>query len=218
MDIDSFLTVALPILSVVLILGLTVLVYYYRNKKLPSTIEEFDEIIEDYEENKAFAEKLLAQVLAFFDRETPMSATSIETINRVIPSASYKMTSESKERILNTCASEGEKDRICAMIVDYEEPISEGDECCIYTIETTNAIFKVQWGVPELISDKEVEYKPLTQVQCNEIVQLLDKTEPFYIMWQIMKSERDRISEYFITDGVGVVNIKDGIYTYEIVK
>jgi hypothetical protein len=37
-------------------------------------------------------------------------------------------------------------------------------------------------------------------------------------MWQIMKSERDRISEYFITDGVGVVNIKDGIYTYEIVK
>jgi hypothetical protein len=218
MDIDSFLTVALPILSVVLILGLTVLVYYYRNKKLPSTIEEFDEIIEDYEENKAFAEKLLAQVLAFFDRETPMSATSIETINHVIPSASYKMTSESKERILNTCASEGEKDRICAMIVDYEEPISEGDECCIYTIETTNAIFKVQWGVPELISDKEVEYKPLTQVQCNEIVQLLDKTEPFYIMWQIMKSERDRISEYFITDGVGVVNIKDGIYTYEIVK
>lgn len=218
MDIDSFLTVALPILSVVLILGLTVLVYYYRNKKLPSTIEEFGEIIENYEENKAFAEKLLAQVLAFFDRETPMSATSIETINRVIPSASYKMTSESKERILNTCASEGEKDRICAMIVDYEEPISEGDECCIYTLETTNAIFKVQWGVPELISDKEVEYKPLTQVQCNEIVQLLDKTEPFYVMWQIMKSERDRISEYFITDGVGVVNIKDGIYTYEIVK
>lgn len=218
MDIDSFLTVALPILSVVLILGLTVLVYYYRNKKLPSTIEEFDEIIEDYEENKAFAEKLLAQVIAFFDRETPMSATSIETINHFIPSASYKMTSESKERILNTCASEGEKDRIRAMIAEYEDPISEGDECCIYTLETTNAIFKVQWGVPELISDKEVEYKPLTQVQCNEIVQLLDKTEPFYIMWQIMKSERDRISEYFITDGVGVVNIKDGIYTYEIVK
>ena len=48
MVIDSFLTVALPILSVVLILGLTVLVYYYRNKKLPSNIEEFDAIIADY--------------------------------------------------------------------------------------------------------------------------------------------------------------------------
>lgn len=218
MDIDSLLTIALPFIGFVLIVGLTLLVYYYKYDKLPSTIEEFEDIIEDYNETKVFTDKLLDQILAFFDPEAPMSSTSIETINTIIPSTSYKMSSESKERILNTCASETEKDRICAMISMYEDPISEGDECCIYTVETTNAIFKVQWGIPELISNKEVEYTPLTQVQCNEIVQLLDKLEPFYIMWQIMKNERDRLSDYFITDGVGVVNIKDGIYTYEVVK
>lgn len=211
MDIDSFLTVALPIIGLVLIFVLSVLVYYYRNKKLPSTIEEL-------KETKAFADKLLAQVIAFFDPDTPMSSTSLDTISRVIPSASYKMSSESKDRILSTCASEDEKDRICAMIAVYEDPVSEGDECCIYTIETTNAIFKVQWGVPELISNKEIEYVYLTQVQCNEVVQLLDKQEPFCTMWEIMKNERAGIQDYFISDGVSNVNISNGTYTYEILK
>lgn len=211
MDIDSFLNVALPIIGLVLIFVLSVLVYYYRNKKLPSTIEEL-------KETKAFADKLLAQVIAFFDPDTPMSSTSLDTIDRIIPSASYKMSSVSKDRILSTCASEDEKDRIYAMIAVYEDPISEGDECCIYTIETTNAIFKVQWGVPELISNKEIEYMYLTQVQCNEVVQLLEKQEPFCTMWEIMKNERAGIQDYFISDGVSNVNISNGTYTYEILK
>ena len=73
MDIDSLLTIALPFIGFVLIVGLTLLVYYYKYDKLPSTIEEFEDIIEDYNETKVFTDRLLDQVLAFFDPEAPMS-------------------------------------------------------------------------------------------------------------------------------------------------
>lgn len=109
----------------------------------------------DINETANKTKKILDEVLAFFDPEKPMSETSLDTIYDVIPSASYKMTEEQRNLVFQTCKTEEEINRISNIIDAHENPIAEGDEVCEYELETSGAIFKVEWGTPSLTLLKE---------------------------------------------------------------
>jgi len=120
------------------------ILYFVKTKKFINLSEVYDEVSDIFE-----------QVLAFFDRERAMSETPLEVIQTIIPANTYQMTEEDCNRILDTCASEEERSRIDALITSYENPAVEGEECCIYTIETSGAIFEVRYGNPVLLLDKK---------------------------------------------------------------
>lgn len=177
------------------------------------------EIISAQEETKVAnditcaVEHVLDEVKAFYNKESPMSATSIETIKEEIATNSYQMTEESANRIYETCSSEEEKMRIADTIYDYEHPKQTGEECCVYTIETTGAVFEVQWGVPELIHDKSKDYKCLTQEQMNDICELFEPKDEFFVLFKIIEMERSLVSDYTIEIANVKVHISEGTYT-----
>lgn len=153
------------------------------------------------------------EVVSFFDPEKPMSATSIETITNVIPANSYKITEESLNRVLETCDSEDEKLRIWDTVNLYEMPTSTGDECCEYTLDTSHATYRVQWGVPELIKNKDDDYKYLSTSKLSEICDLLGKENEFLVLNEIMQYEREHVREYVLEYNNTVIIIKDGEFS-----
>lgn len=210
MDIELLIAIILGIATIVF--GL--LWYYVQFKKLPSTKEELDSAMA---EGSKIA-TALKEVLAFFNPESAMSETSLKTIQTIIPSNSYQMTEESLNRVLATCDSEEEKSRICETVSDYENPTTAGEECVEYTLETTNAVFRVYLGVPELIEDKTKSYTKLTQTKLSEIAGLMDGTESFAVLWKVLENERNGVREYYIDgkDKEGndiTVCVKDGEYS-----
>jgi len=139
MEIIEIIGLILPwVIAIIL-----AVVVYIKQKK----VIDIKEVAEE-------ADRILSEVLAFFDKEKAMADTSLDTIQTVIPATTYQMTEEDCNRILDTCASDEERARIDATIMTYENPVVEGEECCVYTIETTGAIFEVRYGNPVLLLDK----------------------------------------------------------------
>ena len=151
MDIDVIINIILLILPWVIAIAVCLYAFYLKFDKLPQTEEEWEKAFDDVVNVKEKTEKILKEIKAFFDPEKPMIDTSIETIKNEIPANSYMMSDESKERVLSTCEDEAERTRISDIIFCREHPENAGEECCIYEIETTKAVFKVQYGVPELV-------------------------------------------------------------------
>lgn len=165
------------------------------------------------EEGKSTLKKLLDEVLNFFDKEVPMAETSLDTIYDYIPANSYQMSTESFNRIASTCASDEEKSRVYTTVLEHDTPVTHGEECCIYTIETSGAVYEVQYGVPELIEDKTKSYKYLSQAQLNDIAAIVGKDYEFLMLLQVMDRERKFISEYVLEFGDQKIFVKDGVFS-----
>lgn len=212
---DEIINIILLILPWIIAIGFCVYSFYMKYKKLPQTIEEWQTAFNDVVFVKEKTEKILKEVKAFFDPEKPMIDTPIETIKKEIPANSFMMSDESLERVLKTCSDEQERTRIRDVVFCREHPDYEGEECCIYDLETSGAIFKVSYGVPELITYKQPEYKYLSQKDVSEILDLLNSPESgvdntFAIMLEIMRCEREGIREYVLKGESGSVVVKDG--------
>lgn len=207
------------ILPWILALGFAIAWVIVKFGKLPSTEEEWKQTADKLLEGKVLAESVLKEVRAFFNPEEPMERTSIDTIKDFIPANSYQMSDEAQARVLSYCTSEDEKRRVLQEIYNWENPTVTGEECCIYTLETSKATFLVQYGVPELVTMKVTEYKHLNQKQLSEICELLSpENEPakydFKVLSTILEKEKMLIPEYELETSEGKVLVKDGDYTY----
>lgn len=210
MNLDEIITIIMLILPWLIAVGFCLYSFYIKYRKLPQTIEEWQTAFNDVVSIKDKTEKVLKEVKAFFDPEKPMIDTPIETIKKEIPANSFMMSDESLERVLKTCSDEQERTRIRDIVFCREHPEYEGEECCIYDLETSGAIFKVSYGVPELIAYKQPEYKYLSQKDVSEILDLLGDNNTFAVMSEIMRCEREGIREYTLKSESGAVVVKDG--------
>lgn len=200
--IHLIITIAVSVLAIVL----GVLWFRVQYGRLPATEEELKTAIVTGMDFK----KKIEEIIAFFNPEAKMSETPIETIKNVIPANTYQMTEESLNRILMTCADEDEKIRVANTVYEYEHPTTTGEECCIYEIKTSNALFNVQYGVPELVAyDKPVA---LTQTKIAEIIDLLGEENTFNILWTIHDNEMRGERRYEITSDKGGVIVSNGEY------
>lgn len=207
---DQIINIVMLILPWVVAIGFSIYSFYLKYKKLPQTIEEWETAFSDVVLVKDKTEKILKEVKSFFDPEKPMIDTPIETIKNEIPANSFMMSDDSLERVLKTCADEQERTRVRDIVFCREHPEFEGEECCVYDLETSGAIFKVSYGVPELIAYKQPEYKYLSQKDVSEILDLLGDNSTFAVMSEIMRCEREGIREYTLKSESGAVIVKDG--------
>ena len=191
----------------ILICIVAALVTYFITTKL------MEKKIISAEDGRAALQKLLDEVINFFDKEVPMAETSLDTIYDYIPANSYQMSTDSFDRIAKTCASDEEVSRIYTTVLDHDTPLCLGEECCIYTIETSGAVYEVQYGVPELIEDKTKSYKYLSQAQLNDIAGIVGKDYEFLMLLEIMDRERKLIREYELEFGNQKIYIKDGEFS-----
>ena len=210
--VQTIIEIAVPW---VLAFGLAIVSYYLKYKVLPKTAEELQTVIDDTVEQKDKVESTLKEVISFFDQEKPMSDTTIETIKEVIPASTYQMSEESQARILSYCADETEKQRVLTEIYNWENPQVTGEECCDYIITTSGGTFRVQYGVPELITESDYVY--LSQTQINEICSLFNRDDreksDFSVIWEIMDNERKGVTEYIIQDSKVIVTVNNGSYS-----
>lgn len=179
-----------------------------RYNTLPKTKEQLQAALEAGN----MAASAIKSVIAFFDPAKPMSDTPLSVINEYIPASTYQMSDESQARILSYCATEEEKQRVLSEIYDWENPEHNGEECCEYTLVTSGATFKVQWGVPELISSVRDTYIYLTQKQIAEITGLVKPEERIDVMYEILSNERKLKREYEIVTEDGTIVVSNGNY------
>lgn len=177
-------------------------------KTLPKTKEQLQAALEAGN----MAASAIKSVIAFFDPAKPMSETPLSVINQYIPASTYQMSDESQARILSYCATEEEKQRVLSEIYDWENPEHNGEECCEYTLVTTGATFKVQWGVPEMVSSARDTYIYLTQKQIAEITGLVKPEERIDVMYEILSNERKLKREYEIVTEDGTIVVSNGNY------
>ena len=181
---------------------------YCKYGTLPRTKEQLAESLEA----GRMATNTIKSIVSFFDPTKPMSDTPLNVIREYIPATTYQMSDESQARVLSYCASEEEKQRVLSEIYNWENPKSNGEECCEYTIVTTGATFRVQWGVPEIVSYAKDTYIHLTQKQIAEITGLVKPEDAVDIMYEILSNERRLIREYEIDIGDGKVRVSNGNY------
>lgn len=204
MDLQLLFDIFLVILTGVF----SLLWAYCQYGTLPKTKEELKASLEAGE----FATDAIKSIIAFFDPAKPMSDTPLSIINEYIPANTYQMSDESQARVLSYCASEEEKNRVLSEIYDWENPEHNGEECCEYTLVTTGATFKVQWGVPELVSSARDSYVYLTQKQIAEITGLVKPEEAIDVMYEILSNERKLKREYEIVTEDGTIKVSNGNY------
>lgn len=176
---------------------------YCRYGTLPRTKEQLAESLEAGQT----ASDAVKSIVAFFDPCKPMSDTPLGVINEYIPATTYQMSDESQARVLSYCASEEEKRRVLSEIYNWENPTSNGEECCEYTLVTTGATFKVQWGVPEIVSCAKDTYMYLTQKQIAEITELVKPEEAVDVLYEILSNERKLNREYEIEISDGKIRV-----------
>lgn len=181
---------------------------YCRYGTLPRTKEQLAESLEAGQT----ASNAVKSIVAFFDPCRPMSDTPLDVINEYIPATTYQMSDESQARVLSYCASEEEKRRVLSEIYNWENPQSNGEECCEYTLATSGATFKVQWGVPEIVSCAKDTYAYLTQKQIAEITELVKPEEAVDVLYEILSNERRLNREYEIVTSDGKIRVCNGNY------
>ena len=181
---------------------------YCRYGTLPKTKEQLAESLEA----GRMASDTVKSIVAFFDPSKPMSDTPLSVIDEFIPATTYQMSDESQARVLSYCASEEEKRRVLSEIYNWENPKSNGEECCEYTLVTSGATFKVQWGVPEIVACAKDTYMYLTQKQIAEITGLVKPEEAVDIMYEILSNERRLVREYEIVTSDGTIRVCNGNY------
>lgn len=181
---------------------------YAKYNTIPKTMEQLSASLEAGRR----ATDTIKSIVAFFDPSKPMSDTPLDVIGEYIPATTYQMSDESQARVLSYCASEEEKRRVLSEIYNWENPKSNGEECCEYTLVTSGATFRVQWGVPEIVSLAKDTYVYLTQKQIAEITQLVKQEEAVDVLYEILSNERRLNREYEIETSDGKIRISNGNY------
>lgn len=181
---------------------------YAKYNTIPKTMEQLSASIEAGRR----ATDTIKSIVAFFDPSKPMSDTPLDVIDEYIPATTYQMSDESQARVLSYCASEEEKRRVLSEIYNWENPKSNGEECCEYTLVTSGATFRVQWGVPEIVSLAKDTYVYLTQKQIAEITGLVKQEEAVDVLYEILSNERRLNREYEIEISDGKIRVSNGNY------
>lgn len=179
---------------------IAVILYLYWSQK---TLKDGD--LEKAWDAANKAKDLLKEVIAFMTPDDPVAATSKETIAS-IPENSYKMSAESKARLLEQVDDSAEK----TYILEYIAAAETGVDPTEYTLMVGNRVYKVQWGVPELIGEMKPSY--LTQTQLADLHALCESENVsfFAIMNEVYANLGHECSNFDIRVGTKWFHFDDG--------
>lgn len=152
-------------------------------------------------------------ILAFFDADKSISETNYETLVNEIPANTWRMNDTNRNLVLDTC-TEAERLGIDALIDSYEISSVYGDIQKVYHITThgpTGGVWRVEYGIPTLITPNSLAYKYLSDEQKIDISKHVE--DPISVLNEIALNERNLIKGYSIDANGTIVDVYDGEVT-----
>lgn len=152
-------------------------------------------------------------ILAFFDADKSISETNYETVVNEIPANTWRMNDTNRNLVLDTC-TEAERLGIDALIDSYEISSVYGDIQKVYHITThgpTGGVWRVEYGIPTLITPNSLTYKYLSDEQKIDISKHVE--DPISVLNEIALNERNLVKGYSIDANGTIVDVYDGEVT-----